>query len=71
MPTPRSNQVRCRDCQGMLPGWWLIPNIPNGAMLLYHLSQMHPAELTPLLTRRETEDIGTVVMDAFERVEAP
>jgi hypothetical protein len=40
-------------------------------MRLYHLSQMHLVELTPLLTRMETEDLGTVVMDAFERVKAP
>jgi hypothetical protein len=69
MPTPRFNQVRCRYCQGILPGWFSILNVPNGAMLLHHLGQMHSVALKPLLERMRTEDIGTVAMEAFERLE--
>jgi hypothetical protein len=39
-------------------------------MLLNHLSMMHPPEVTPYLERMRTEDIGTVAMEAYERVEA-
>jgi hypothetical protein len=69
MPSP-SIQVRCRLCGHVLPGWLRIDNKPNGAMLLNHLPMMHPAEVTPHLERMRTEDIGTVAMEAFERVEA-
>jgi len=31
---------------------------------------MHRAEVKPLLERLRTEDIGTVAMEAYERVEA-
>jgi hypothetical protein len=38
-------------------------------MLLKHLSAMHPAEVGPYLRSMETEDIGTVAMEAYEVVE--
>jgi hypothetical protein len=53
--------------RGLLP----IDYKPDGAMLLHHLSAMHRAEVKPLLERMRTEDIGTVAMEAFERIEAP
>jgi len=48
----------------------LRPSRTNGALLLHHLSAMHRAEVKPLLERLRTEDIGTVAMEAYERVEA-
>jgi hypothetical protein len=38
------------------------------AMLLHHLSAMHPTEVWPYLTRMETECITTVALEAFEAV---
>jgi hypothetical protein len=38
-------------------------------MLLYYLSQQHPDQVVPYLERMRTEDIGTVVVEAFEIVE--
>lgn len=71
MSSPRpSKYVRCRYCQHLLPGWFPILDCPDGALLLHHLSQLHRDELRPLLRRMATEDIGTVAMEAFERVEA-
>jgi hypothetical protein len=63
-----SIQVHCRYCGPVLPGILRIDQKPDGAMLLHHLSMMHPAEVKPLLKRMETEDIGTVTMEAYERV---
>jgi hypothetical protein len=52
--------------RGLLP----IDYQPDGAMLLHHLSWDHPDQVGPYLRRMETEDIGTVAMEAFERVES-
>src|SRR5262245_52293517 len=60
--------VRCRLCGIVLPGWLPVPNAPDGAMLLSHLSRRHRGEVQPLLERMATEDIGTVAMESFERV---
>jgi hypothetical protein len=38
-------------------------------MLLHHLSWDHPDRVGAYLERMRTEDIGTVAMEAFERVE--
>jgi hypothetical protein len=69
MATSPSNQVRCRYCGHVLPGWLRVFNRPHGALLLHHLSAMHRDEVKPLLERMRTEDIGTVAMEAFERIE--
>ena len=53
----------------MLPGWLVVPDVPDGALLLRHLAVLHRAELIPYLQRMATEDIGTVAMELFERVE--
>jgi hypothetical protein len=73
MPTPRrSRHVRCRWCGIILGGWLPIPNRPESSMLLYHLGADHLAEARPYLQRMNTtEDIDVVVMEIFERVEAP
>ena len=67
--SPSSIHVCCRYCGCGLPGILRIDNKPNGAMLLNHLSAMHPSEVGPYLRQMETEDIGTVAMEASERVE--
>jgi hypothetical protein len=36
-----------------LPAWYAVPGEPNGAMLLHHISQSHPAELRPYLAQME------------------
>ena len=70
MTTLPSTHVRCKLCGYVFPGGWLrVFNQPNGALLLNHLSMMHPAEVKPYLERMRTEDIGTVAMEAFERVD--
>jgi hypothetical protein len=53
------------------PAGLRLDNKPNGTMLLHHLSMMHPAAVKPYLDRMRTEDIGTVAMEAFERVNLP
>jgi hypothetical protein len=44
-------------------------NEPHASLLLHHLSTMHRAEVKPLLDRMHTQDLGTVAMEAFERLE--
>jgi hypothetical protein len=60
--------LRCRLCGRVFPGWLPVQNEPDGAMLVHHLSAMHPTEVGPYLRRMATEDIGSVAMEAFERV---
>jgi hypothetical protein len=67
-PINCSIHVHCTPCGHVLPGWLWIPHVPDGVMLLYHLGEQHLAEIKPYLTRVETEDIGTVAIEAFERV---
>jgi hypothetical protein len=51
MTPPR--RFRCRCCGIVLPAWYAVPGVPNGAMLLQHMSQSHPAELRPYLVQME------------------
>jgi hypothetical protein len=67
---PPSPHVRCRFCGAVLPGWLPIPNRPEAAMLLHHLSALHPVDIKPYLVRMETQCIDAVVMELFERVQA-
>jgi hypothetical protein len=70
MTPPRADKrFRCRICGVTLPAWLPVAKQPDGAMLLYHLSQQHPAEVKPYLERMRTEDIRTVTMEVYERVE--
>jgi hypothetical protein len=68
MITPPSPYVRCRYCGDVLRGFLPVDHKPNGAMLLHHLSQQHPDQVGPYLERMRTEDIGTVAMEAYERI---
>jgi hypothetical protein len=60
---------RCRYCGYDFPAWLPVAKRPNGAMLLHHLSAMHPTEVGPYLRRMATEDIPTVAAEAYEVVE--
>ena len=47
-PHPR---YRCHFSGAVLPAWLPVPKQPDGAMLLYHLSQHHPDQVGPYLVR--------------------
>jgi hypothetical protein len=66
-----TRRYRCRFCGVVLPAWLPVFQRPNGAMLIQHLSARHPTEVGPYLTRMRTEDINTVVVEAYAVVEAP
>ena len=68
---PSEKHVRCTLCGLVLPGWLRLPNHPNSAMLLHHLGTRHLGVCRPYLERMETECIDTVLLEVFERVEAP
>jgi hypothetical protein len=53
----------------LLPGWLPWAKAPHATLLMGHLDRRHHEQFVPLLMRMATEDIGTVVMEAFERVE--
>jgi hypothetical protein len=72
MPRPRTQQgCRCRFC-GITPS--ACPGLPlsepNGAMLLHHMSQSHPAKLRPYLAQMEHSDDSTaIIVQAYEVVD--
>jgi hypothetical protein len=62
-------RYRCRCCDVILPAWYAVPGVPNGAMLLQHMSQSHPAELTPYLAQMEAaDDITAIIVQAYDVV---
>jgi hypothetical protein len=63
-------RYRCRSCGWELPAWLPVAQAPDGAMLLHHLSAMHPDQVGRYLDQmRGTEDIATVAAEAFDVVE--
>ena len=71
-PPWRPSHVRCKLCGELVPGWLPIQNRPAGDMLQYHLSTWHPDESRAYGARiHNTNDLGPILMEAFERVEAP
>jgi hypothetical protein len=66
---PSSPNVRCTLCGALLPGWLPVPHVPHASLLIEHPDRRYPAEFRPLLRRMATEDIETVVMEAFARME--
>jgi hypothetical protein len=66
---PAHKRYRCRFCGVTLPAWLPVAKRPDGAMLLYHLSQQHHDQVGPYLERMRTEDIATVAAEAYEVVE--
>jgi hypothetical protein len=73
MPTPRPRpRYRCRFCGAVFSAWIPVPGEPDGALLLGHIRQSHPGELTPFLEQMHTDDdITPAIVQAFEEVEAP
>jgi hypothetical protein len=67
--TPPKKRYRCRYCGHDFPAWLPVAKRPNGAMLLQHLSAMHPDQVGPYLERMATEDIATVATKAYEVIE--
>lgn len=66
MMTPKT-RYRCTYCGAELPAWLPVFNEPNGAMLLDHLSAMHPDEVKYYLDRMPTDDDhDRVVVEAYE-----
>jgi hypothetical protein len=68
MPKPRTQpRFRCRFCGIVFSAWIRVPGEPDGALLLYHMSQSHPAELAPFLDQvHTTDDITPAIAQAFE-----
>jgi hypothetical protein len=64
-----SNRFKCKFCGALLPAWLPVAKRPEGAMLLYHLSQRHPDQMAPYLGWMRTECIATVAAEAYEVVE--
>src|SRR5215831_20981464 len=71
MPTLRPRpRYRCRFCGTTFSAWIPVPGEPDGALLLGHIRQSHPGELTPLLDQRHTDDdITPATLQAYEVVE--
>jgi hypothetical protein len=62
-------RFKCRFCGHGLPAWLPVAQRLDGALLLNHLSAMHPDQVGPYLDRMATEDIATVAAEAYEIVE--
>jgi hypothetical protein len=71
MPLPRSPQrFRCRFCDVVFSAWYAVPGEPDGARLLHHMSQSHPAELGPFLEQMHTtDDITPAIVQAYAMVD--
>jgi hypothetical protein len=68
---PPQKRYRCRFYGLVLSACLPMAKRPDGAMLLYHLSQQHSDQIGPYLERMRTEDIAMVAVDGFEVIEAP
>jgi hypothetical protein len=66
----KPKRYRCRFCGTTLPAWLPVPQVPDGAMLLGHLSQRHPTEVWTFLEKMRTQDIAQVAAQAFDLIEA-
>jgi hypothetical protein len=65
-----SKRVTCRFCGRVLPAWLPAAQAPDGALLLDHLSAMHPDQVTYYLDRMPTDDDhDRVVVQAYKVVE--
>ena len=63
---PSRRRYRCRFCGHLVPAWLPVAQVPDGALLLNHLSQQRPDQVGPYLDRmHRTEDIGTVMAEAM------
>jgi hypothetical protein len=65
-------RYRCRCCGVVLSAWFPVPGEPDGAMLLNHVAQAHPAAVGRFLDQMHTtDDITPVILQAFEFEETP
>jgi hypothetical protein len=73
MPKPRTRPgFRCRFCGVAFSAWIQVPVEPDGALLLHHVAQAHPAELKPYLDQMSTtDDITPAIVQAYEVVDEP
>jgi hypothetical protein len=73
MPKPRPRpRFRCRFCGVTFSAWLAVPGEPDGALLLHHIRQSHPAELKPFLDQMHTDDdITPAIVQAYEAVDEP
>jgi hypothetical protein len=73
MPKPRPRpRYRCRFCGVVFSAWMPVFRAPNGALLLGHIAQSHPAALKPFLDHMHTtDDVAPVIAQACEVVEEP
>jgi hypothetical protein len=71
MPKPRTRpRFRCRFCGVVFSAWLAVPGEPDGALLLHHITQSHPTELTPFLDQMHTDDdITPAILQAYEVVD--
>jgi hypothetical protein len=71
MPTPRPRpRFRCRFCGITLSAWLAVPGETDGATLLHHVAQSHPAELGRYLDQMHTtDDITPAIVQDYEVVE--
>jgi hypothetical protein len=70
-PEPLSRRrYRCCYCGAELPAWLPAARAPSGALLLHHLSVMHPDQVAAYLDQMPTdEDHTRVIVEAYEVVE--
>jgi hypothetical protein len=71
MPKPHTQPgFRCRFCGITLSAWRSVLGEPDSALLLHHITQSHPTELTPFLDQVHTDDdITPAIVQAYEVVE--
>jgi hypothetical protein len=71
MAKPRTQpRYRCRCCGVVFSAWLAVPGEPDGALLLHHITQAHPAALTPFLDQMHTtDDITPAIVQAYEVVD--
>jgi len=62
-------RYHCRSCGADFPAWLPAAKRPDGAMVLQHLSAMHPDQVGPYRRRMATECISAVVVEAYAVVE--
>jgi dissimilatory sulfite reductase (desulfoviridin) alpha/beta subunit len=65
-------RYRRRCCGVVLSAWYAVSGVPDGAMLLGHMTRTHPAEVGRFLDQMHTtDDITPVIVQTFEAVDEP
>jgi hypothetical protein len=72
MTSHAGTRFRYRFCGVRFRAWLAVPGEPDGALLLHHVAQSHPAELHPFLEKMQTtDDITPAIVQAFAEEQAP